>query len=249
MIVLNQVLRFKEDYIRSQADDVQEHPFGFTVRNFRYAASHHHNKVVITGPADARDILALADQALGEAGHRLVEIHHEPTAAAVAGALAEAGYSHETNVLMLHQGDTPPREPQVVPVTLEDLHEVVRASWAAEYPQIAPEDLDQLTERRGVLLQDGYDVTFLAVRDGGTIVCHGDLYVQPATGLAQIEDLVTHPDHQRRGHARALVREAIHRAGGLTVFMEADQDDWPKDFYGRLGFTTIGRTNHFRKFL
>ncbi len=114
---LSRILRFKEDYIRSQADDVQEHPFGFTVRNFRYASSHHHNKVVITGPADARDIQALADQALGDVGHRLVEIHHEPTAKAAAAALTEAGYGHETNVLMLHQGAPPPPAPQVVTVT------------------------------------------------------------------------------------------------------------------------------------
>ncbi len=82
------------------------------MRNFRYATSPHHNKVVITGPADARDILALADQALGDVGHRLVEIHDGPTAKASAGALTEAGYGHETNVLMLHQGAPPPPHPK-----------------------------------------------------------------------------------------------------------------------------------------
>ncbi|GAB1821632.1 GNAT family N-acetyltransferase [Herbidospora sp. RD11066] len=248
MTMLDRVLRFKEDHIRSQADDVQEHPFGFTVRNLRYAASHHHNKVVITGPADARDILALADHALSGAGHRLVEIHHEPTATAVAASLTEVGYGHETNVLMLHQGPTPPSEPHVATVATEELQEVVRAAWAAEYPQIAPEELDELTERRSALLQDGYDVTFLAIRDGATIVCHGDLYVHRASGLAQFDDLITDPSHQRRGHARAIVTEAIHRAAGLSLFLEADQNDWPKDFYARLGFLPIGTTHAFRKF-
>ncbi|WP_061291550.1 GNAT family N-acetyltransferase [Herbidospora cretacea] len=248
MSELARVLRFKEDYIRSQADDVQEHPFGFTVRNFRYASSHHHNKVVITGPADPRDILALADRALGDVGHRLVEIDHEPTAKAAAAALTEAGYGHETNVLMLHQGPVPPPAPQVVAVTMEDLHEVVRAAWAAEYPQLTAEELDQLTDRRATLVQEGYDITFLAVRDGKTIVCHGDLYVHRASGMAQFDDLITDPSHQRKGHARAVVTEAIHRAGDLTLFLEADQNDWPKDFYARQGFTPIGQTNHFRKF-
>ncbi len=119
---------------------------------------------------------------------------------------------------------------------MEDLHEVVRAAWAAEYPQLTAEELDQLTDRRATLFQEGYDITFLAVRDGKTIVCHGDLYVHRASGLAQFDDLITDPAHQRRGHARAVVTEAIHRAGDLTLFLEADQNDWPKDFYARLGF-------------
>ncbi len=42
--------------------------------------------------------------------------------------------------------------------------------------------------------------------------------------------------------------EAIHRAGDLTLFLEADQNDWPKDFYARQGFTPIGQTDNFRKF-
>nr|WP_062334771.1 GNAT family N-acetyltransferase [Herbidospora sakaeratensis] len=247
MTDLDRILRFKEDHIRSQADDVQEHLFGFAVRNLRYAASHNHNKVVITGPADAAEITALADHALDGAAHRLVEIHHEPTALALAGALTEAGYDGETNLLMRHQGAPPPSAPGVSVVTLADLHGPVRASWAAELPQLTDEELDQLTERRATLLQDGYETTFLAVRDGGTIVCHGDLYVHRPSGLAQFEDLSTDPDHQRRGHARAVVTEAINRATGLTLFLEADESDWPKDFYGRLGFTTVGRTHHFRR--
>ncbi|WP_051760489.1 GNAT family N-acetyltransferase [Herbidospora cretacea] len=249
MTELDRILRFKEDHIRSQADDVREHLFGFAVRNLRYAASHHHNKVVVTGPADAPEILALADHALDGAAHRLVEIHHEPTARAVAGTMAEAGYDHESNLLMVHQGAPPPPAAGVERVTLADLHEPVRASWAAELPQLTPEELDQLTERRATLLQDGYETTFLAVWDGGTIVCHGDLYIHRPSGTAQFEDLSTHPDHQRRGHARAVVTEAIHRAAGLTLFLEADETDWPKDFYGRLGFTPVGRTHHFRRTL
>ncbi|TKK87112.1 GNAT family N-acetyltransferase [Herbidospora galbida] len=249
MTELDRILRFKEDHIRSQADDVQEHLFGFAVRNRRYAASHHHNKVVITGPADAPEILALADRALAGSAHRLVEIHHEPTALAVTGALTEAGYERESNLLMIHQGAPGPVSARVVTVTLADLHEPVRASWAADLPQLTEEELDQLTERRATVVQDGYETTFLAVRDGETIVCHGDLYLHRPSGMAQFEDLSTHPDHQRRGHARAVVTEAIRRAGGLTLFLEADEADWPKDFYGRLGFTPVGRTHHFRRML
>ncbi|WP_062429840.1 GNAT family N-acetyltransferase [Herbidospora daliensis] len=247
MTELDRILRFKEDHIRSQADDVQEHLFGFAVRNLRYAASHHHNKVVITGPADAAEILALADHALDGSAHRLVEIHHEPTALVAAAALTEAGYDRETNLLMRHQGPLPPPATGVAVVTLEDLHGPVRASWAADLPQLTDEELDQLTDRRSTLLQEAYETTFLAVRDGGTIVCHGDLYVHRPSGVTQFEDLSTHPDHQRRGHARAVVTEAIHRAGDLLLFLEADGSDWPKDFYGRLGFTPVGRTHHFRR--
>jgi hypothetical protein len=40
------------------------------------------------------------------------------------------------------------------------------------------------------------------------------------------------------------VEEAL-AAGHELVFLVADDDDWPKDLYARLGFETIGRTWSF----
>jgi predicted GNAT family acetyltransferase len=61
--------------------------------------------------------------------------------------------------------------------------------------------------------------------------------------VAQIEDVATLPAFRNRGLARAVVLEAaaLARASGAElVFLVADENDWPKDLYGRLGFDQIG---------
>jgi predicted GNAT family acetyltransferase len=68
------------------------------------------------------------------------------------------------------------------------------------------------------------------------------LYSDGAT--AQVEDVATLRDYRRRGLARATVSAAVDAAlemGHELVFIVADDDDWPKDLYGRLGFDPIGR--------
>jgi ribosomal protein S18 acetylase RimI-like enzyme len=61
---------------------------------------------------------------------------------------------------------------------------------------------------------------------------------------AQVEDVATLRDYRRRGLARATVSMAVDAAvemGHEFVFIVADEQDWPKDLYGRLGFDPIGR--------
>ena len=67
---------------------------------------------------------------------------------------------------------------------------------------------------------------------------------------AQVEDVATLRDYRGRGLARAAVSAAIDAAvdmGHRFVFIVADDDDWPKDLYGRLGFDPIGRAWSFTR--
>ena len=57
--------------------------------------------------------------------------------------------------------------------------------------------------------------------------------------IAQVEDVATLRDFRRRGLARATVTAAVDAAlamGHEAIFIVADDDDWPKDLYARLGF-------------
>ncbi len=45
------------------------------------------------------------------------------------------------------------------------------------------------------------------------------------------------------GHAAALARAEAHQ----LIFIVADEDDWPKHLYGRVGFEPIGRTKLFHR--
>ena len=60
---------------------------------------------------------------------------------------------------------------------------------------------------------------------------------------AQVEDVGTRPSARRRGLARAVVLTAVSAAfaaGHDRVFIVADEDDWPSEWYRRLGFRTVG---------
>ena len=68
--------------------------------------------------------------------------------------------------------------------------------------------------------------------------------------VAQIEDVATLRDFRRRGLARATVTAAIDAAlemGHGLVFIVADDNDWPKDLYARLGFDPVGRAWAFTR--
>ncbi|MFI6448058.1 GNAT family N-acetyltransferase [Kitasatospora sp. NPDC050543] len=80
------------------------------------------------------------------------------------------------------------------------------------------------------------------------VAAWADLYLEPALGIAQIEDLMTVEAHLRRGHADAVLATALRRAVDAdcgTRFLTAD--DWPRHWYERRGFAVIGRSHGFER--
>lgn len=75
----------------------------------------------------------------------------------------------------------------------------------------------------------------------GEVVSAADLYGDGAT--AQVEDVVTLAAHRNQGYASAVILHAVGEAlasGHDFVFLVADDEDWPKELYARLGFEPIG---------
>src|SRR5205085_2231166 len=69
-------------------------------------------------------------------------------------------------------------------------------------------------------------------------------------GVAEIDQVTTRPEHRGRGYAGAVVRAAAAaaaRSGAELVFLWADDRDWPKDWYERLGFEPLARRYAFLK--
>ena len=69
--------------------------------------------------------------------------------------------------------------------------------------------------------------------------------------VAQVEDVATLRDFRRRGLARGDgdARRSTRRSRWATssIFIVADDDDWPKDLYARLGFDPVGRAWAFTR--
>jgi GNAT superfamily N-acetyltransferase len=107
--------------------------------------------------------------------------------------------------------------------------------------------LEQVRRRHFAQLETANGRDFAIVRDG-VAVSFACLYREGST--AQIEDVGTLEDYRGQGLSRAVVQRAVEAAlqGGCDfVFLFADDGDWPKEFYARIGFDTVGRIHHFLK--
>ena len=57
--------------------------------------------------------------------------------------------------------------------------------------------------------------------------------------VAQVENVYTAPEARGRGYARTLVTHVTRLAvdaGHDLIFITADDEDWPKELYARVGF-------------
>jgi len=141
----------------------------------------------------------------------------------------------------------PDREADTSIVVDADEDEVleVMKRWYGE-DEVTAAALEQLAEysRRegracgdrplGVRAPDGQLVAIGKLRGDGSI--------------AQVEDVYTAPEARGRGFGRAVVTRAVELAretGHDVIFVVADDNDWPKDLYGQIGFRPLGRIWQF----
>ncbi len=131
----------------------------------------------------------------------------------------------------------------VTKLSEEQMLALMRRWTAEDHPDISGDGLDQLEEwnrregrlwkeqRFGIVDKKGSPMAVTKLRSDGT--------------TAWVEDVYTVPEARARGYARMLVTytTALARAGDHDLtFIIADDDDWPKDLYMRIGFRAIGGT-------
>ena len=96
------------------------------------------------------------------------------------------------------------------------------------------------------MLFESVGARFFAIRRYNRLVSGCELYSDGRT--AQVEEVGTLERHRGRGLATAIVvaasKEAL-REGCDLVFLVADDADWPKVMYRRIGFRPLGRTYQF----
>ncbi|MFG3229265.1 GNAT family N-acetyltransferase [Kitasatospora sp. NPDC048194] len=250
--LLERVTAFRTAFARRQAAEVVERPEFpgvFAVRDEEFALSHEHNHLVVTGQGtDPAGLPELAARWLGPRPQYAITVLDDALGERAAPVLVEAGYEWATVVTLVRDtaGCELP-EPAALPIELAELRAAVlrqQSEWfeGAELSR-------QLTDRRAARLRGAEQVRFLAARtpEGG-IAAWADLYLDRAAGLAQVEDLVTDARHRGAGHGDAVLATglALAAAAGIPqLFLLADAADWPRTWYGRRGFTEIGRSHSF----
>jgi ribosomal protein S18 acetylase RimI-like enzyme len=198
-----------------------------------------------TATADA--LAAEADELLGGAGlrHRKVEVLDEAAGERLAGEFQELGWHVERDLVQPHRRRAD-REVDVSFVEEVDT-ETLAPVWAeAMRTEFGSDDdvIRQLTEHKQVLADDG--ARFFAARLDGVLASYCDLYSDGRT--AQIEAVQTLERFRNKGLARAVVSGALAASeaeGHDLTFLLADQADWPKQLYEKLGFDVVGSVYEF----
>ncbi|MEU6895054.1 GNAT family N-acetyltransferase [Streptomyces sp. NPDC046557] len=247
---LRRINSFMTAFARRAAARTVDLPGGFAVYDDAFAHSHADNQVVIDDAVDGEALTAITDEALGHLPHRRISVLDDTVATACAEPLLRAGYTHSTLLVMLHTGPVPAGGP-AQEVDLDALRVPLTRRWRGFLPDADDEVLRQLVERREARRRGAEIVRFIAARtQEGEVASWADLYADPATGTAQIEDLITSEAHLRRGYADAVLAAALRLAADNdcgTRFLIADAADWPRQWYERRGFTVIGRSHCFER--
>ncbi len=240
------------DQARRRAGELVAGPTGlWGVFDARWPVSHLSNRVLVTAglsrEATLTEVLAFTNEVSADRGlkYRKVDVLDEALGLKLTDGLVAAGYGHAPVLLMV--ADQPPAaSPSLVTVDAvpeSAVRTLVEKGWHLEAPDFTADTVSQLVGRRDAL-DDAGDVTRLVVRDPATqaVVAKADLLISDR--VAQIDDVLTLPDHRGRGYASALVLDAAARAqaqGADLVYLEAAEDDWPKELYARLGFVVADR--------
>ncbi|MFC0544079.1 GNAT family N-acetyltransferase [Kutzneria chonburiensis] len=228
-----------------QATDVIEVPGGVAVRHRDFPASYNNNRVLVREPVEAGELLAAVDEVMADLDYRVIVFLDDEPGREFGPAAEAAGYQAHELVPMRFGAKVPP-EPavRVESLKLPVMIEALRRNWRAEEPELPEDEVEQLATRIAARQRGADEVHFLGVLADGQPVAWADLYLHQ--GIAQIEYVLTPPGYQGRGYSTAIMHEALRRARDCeTVFLFADGVDWPQHWYGRLGFTPVGRFHEY----
>ena len=244
---LARIHRFERE-IELAGTETVESSLGVCMLTPELPLRHDSNFLLLDHARDADEAIAEADRVLGGAGRQLRAIvtFDENLGERLRFAFVERDWRTQCHVFMAQH-----RPPEKVP----DLSVVVEVDEAALRPgrtrEIlshrwgSPELAEQILDSK-LLIAQRAETHFFAVEVDDDVVAWSDLYV--AQRVAQVEDVATLESHRGRGYASAVVLRAAEegrKAGADLVFLVADDEDWPKLLYHRLGFDELGRMYKF----
>ena len=215
---------------------------------------HERNFLTAVADADTLDAATLdaaADRLLGGEAllHRRITVEGDAADTALRDDLVARGYDASTHVFLAFAEDAAPPAP-VPGVTVVEVDAGAVADANAHYLLTDPEtEYGRDDQTRAELVE--HHRTYAAagpatervfvVQDGDAVVAWARLWT--AGAVAQVEDVVCLAEHRGHGYGRAVVTEATRAAlagGHELTFIVADEADWPKELYGRLGYEPIG---------
>jgi GNAT superfamily N-acetyltransferase len=251
--VAERIARFERVFQGRLATRTESTPFGTAFFHEDFPRRYDSNFVWVDAPlgdVNAQVLAAEADRVLGGAGleHRHLYVDDAEQGARLLPGLVGLGYLGERLITMVRV-----REPdrwnddqaeEVDAATIGPfLVEVNREADGGAHAREA----EMLADFRNVLAEQG-GARFFVCRGADRIVSVSELYV--VDDVAQVEAVYTLEVFRGLGLGRAVVLAGVRAALGAgcdLVFLNADDDDWPKMLYGKLGFDEVARFWSFVK--
>jgi GNAT superfamily N-acetyltransferase len=246
---LERILAYLRRTDEAIVDEVRQVPYGTALLTPSLPLVWQLNAVRVDDPAaPVQAVVAAAEEALSDRGHRKLVVHDEDVGGRLARPLAATGWNVYRLLVMVR--DRPP-ERQAPPGTGVEVDRDTGASVLAAFRREQPfgwqeEAITQLAGMDGRYARAGLARDFVAPRDDPACACR--LYT--AHGLAQIDEVGTLEARRGHGHATAAVLAAADTAlaeGCDPVFLLTDAADWPQQLYRQLGFSPIGAVYEFLK--
>jgi GNAT superfamily N-acetyltransferase len=244
---LSRVHRFERE-IELAGTETVDSPLGTGVLTPELPRRHDSNYVFLERATSAQEAIAEADRILGGAGrtHRVILTFDEDLAVRLSPQFQALGWLIQRHLFMAQRREPEKRaDTSIVREVDESVLRPGRTREILSQPWGTPEVARQLLDAK-VMLGERAKTRFFGVVVDGEIVAWSDLYL--AQGVGQVEDVATAAEHRGKGYATAVVlraAEEARRAGADLVFLVADDYDWPKELYARLGFDPIGRVYKF----
>jgi GNAT superfamily N-acetyltransferase len=204
------------------------------------------------GALDAADLAAAAERVLGAGGarHRAVVVPDGPSAEPLRAGFGALGWDCDRLLFMVLRG-TPrqrPGAPAVEEVERAEVGELQRELFMAEAEPMGGAEIAREVLAREERIMPGSRIRRFGVRASGQLASSCALVERD--GIVEVDAVNTLPAHRGRGLGRATVVEAVRaaRAGSPDiVFLGAYRDDWPHQWYRRLGFEPVGMLMRFRR--
>jgi GNAT superfamily N-acetyltransferase len=226
-------------------DVIEPWEHGTVVRASRYPSYFDYNAVCVERDA-AMDVGALesfADEALAGLAHRRLDFDLAAAAQPLRARFERNGWLTTRLLWMRHEAAPAPAPLAAVEEVPYEAVNDLRLIWHHEdFPdQDASGFFDQAREVASIR---GSRV--LAMHDGGVPVAFTQLVREGA--VAEITHVYVHPEHRGGGRGQAITLAAIGAAGEAEdLWICADDEDWPKDMYARLGFRPVWRSMQFTR--
>jgi GNAT superfamily N-acetyltransferase len=218
---------------------------GRVVRASRYPSYFDYNAVCVDRDAglEVRALESFADEALAGLAHRRLDFDLAAAAQPLRASFERNGWL-TTRLLWMRLATAP--APVPLALAREVPYEVVdqlRVNWHCEdFPQQdASGFFDQAREVASIRR-----ARVLALSEGGMPVAFAQLVREGA--VAEITHVYVHPEYRGGGRGEAITRAAIDAAGDVEdLWICADDEDWPKELYARLGFRPVWRSTQFTR--